>query len=126
MKEEDEGLPFTNFDLLVFGSVVLIFVSLLFVTIFDIYKSLDVQTVTVEITDKIVKRYESDLYLVFSDKETFKISNSTINWRWDSSDMYGKLRVNKKYKLKVCGWRIKFLSWYRNILDAEEIETNDE
>ena len=60
-------------------------------------------------------------YLVFTDKETFENTDCFIWFKFNSSDLQGKLERGKKYKAKVYGWRIPFLSVYRNIVKAKEI-----
>lgn len=79
-------------------------------------------TVRITVTDKVVKRYdESDVYLIFTEDETFKISDELSYLRYDSSDLYGKMKVGKTYDCKVSGWRIHVTSSYRNIIEAEEV-----
>lgn len=60
----------------------------------------------------------SGKYLVFTNSETFEISDSLWHFRFDSSDLYGQLRQDQHYVGKVYGWRIPFLSTYRNLLEA--------
>lgn len=57
-------------------------------------------------------------YLVFTDHGTFQITDSWIFTRWNSSDVYGRLRAGQTYDFEVAGWRIPFLSRYPNILEA--------
>lgn len=55
-------------------------------------------------------------YLVYTDKEVLKIEDSLIFGQFNSSDIYGMLVKGKTYKFKVFGFRIPFLSSYRNII----------
>jgi len=56
-------------------------------------------------------------YLVWSKEgEVFCVADSWSFLRFDSSDRYGELRENSHVKARVAGWRIPFLSWYRNVL----------
>lgn len=66
--------------------------------------------------------YISHKYLVYSDVETFEITDSLIEGRFDSSDMYGHLREGRCYQIDVYGWRIPMTSSYRNIVDAQEVD----
>lgn len=59
--------------------------------------------------------------LIFTDKTTYTVSDSIINWRWDSADVYGKLEIGKTYSATLQGWRIPFLSMFPNIIDPKEI-----
>lgn len=60
-------------------------------------------------------------YLIFTDTETFKVADSLIIGRWNSSDVYGRIRRDRTYKFVVYGWRVGWASEYRNIKDFEEV-----
>lgn len=81
-------------------------------------------TVTATVTDKerIVER-DSDggiqsKYLVFTDKETFENTDSLWALKFNSSDLYGKLQEGQTCEFDVVGFRVSWMSMYRNILDA--------
>lgn len=79
------------------------------------------ETVTITVTDKAVKRYdESDKYIIYTDNETFEITDKLLLGRFNSSDDYGRLKVGETYTVTVNGWRVPFLSWYRNIIEINE------
>lgn len=61
-------------------------------------------------------------YLVFTDVETFENTDCFIWFKFNSSDLQGKLKKGVEYEAKVYGWRIPFLSAYRNIVKAEKVE----
>ena len=78
-------------------------------------------TVTFTVEDKAIKRYgDDDKYLVYTDNGTYEITDSLVYWRWDSSDLYGKIKVGETYEAKVYGWRIPIFSSYKNIVSIEE------
>lgn len=80
-------------------------------------------TVTFTVEDKAIKRYsDDDKYLVYTDNGTYEITDSLVYWRWNSSDLYGKIKVGKTYEAKVYGWRIPIFSSYKNIVSVEEVE----
>lgn len=80
------------------------------------------EQVTITITDKDVKRYDdSDKYLIYTENGTFEITDTVAYWRWDSSDLYGRIEIGKTYTATICGWRIPFLSSYKNIIEVDEI-----
>jgi len=54
-------------------------------------------------------------YLIFTDSEVFENVDSWWHFKFNSSDIYAKLNKGKKAKIKVYGYRVPFLSWYRNI-----------
>ncbi len=77
------------------------------------------ETITITVTDKAIKRYdEKDKYLVYTGGEVYEVTDALPILRFDSSDDYGRLTVGKKYVVKVCGWRIRIFSQYRNIIDV--------
>lgn len=80
------------------------------------------ETVTATVTDKErITKQDNSYYLVFTDNEVFSVEDSWAKWRWDSSDLYGDIEIGKTYTFTVYGWRVPFLSWYRNILVIEEV-----
>ncbi|MFH1420913.1 MAG: DUF1523 family protein [Candidatus Aenigmatarchaeota archaeon] len=81
-----------------------------------------------EVTEKVVKRYgNSDKYLLFTrlnDGSTRVLENtdSLFEWKFDSSDIQAGIEPGKTYQFKTYGFRAPFLSWYENILSAEEVK----
>lgn len=80
--------------------------------------------VTFTITDKDIKRESesSDKYLIYTEDETFEITDLLLKGYFRSSDDYGHLKVGKKYRCTCYGWRSGFLSMYRNIKGCKEVE----
>jgi hypothetical protein len=65
-------------------------------------------------------------YLVWAlEGEVFMVADSWSFLQWDSSDRYGRLKEGKRFRALVAGWRIGFLSWYRNIIEIEEVAPPD-
>lgn len=58
----------------------------------------------------------SSKYLVFTENETFENTDAIFLGKWNSSDIQGALRIDSTYQARVYGWRIPFLSTYRNIV----------
>lgn len=83
-------------------------------------------TYAVTVTEKVVKRYDkSDKYLIFTqtangEEMVFENTDSVFEGKFNSSDIYGQLKVNRKYHIKVYGWRIPFFSAYQNIVSVKE------
>lgn len=103
---------------LIFAIVVII------VGVFLLYSYNTEKTYTVTITDKGIKESK---YMVFTKDEDedvypFEIADNIFYFRWDSSDMYGKIEIGNTYKVKTIGWRVPIFSWYENIVSAERIE----
>lgn len=69
-------------------------------------------TATVTGKERVVKHDPEgetySYYLVYTDKEVFKIEDSLLFGQFNSSDVYGMLAENTTYKFKVFGARIPF------------------
>ena len=82
--------------------------------------------VQVKIVEKTIKPDQSNGYLVFTENEVFEVEDSIAYWRWNSSDVYNKIKVGEVYNCKVCGWRVPFLSLYRNIITADAVPAEED
>jgi hypothetical protein len=85
---------------------------------------LTVSHVDVIITEKSDKLQKYLIYTVRvkneKEVETFEITDDKYFFNFNSSDKYGILRKEKKYRLKVQGIRLSYLSWYRNIVRIDD------
>ena len=59
--------------------------------------------------------------LVYTDKGTFKNSDSLLAGKFNSSDVTGMLCPGGTYELKVRGYRVGLLSMWPNILKVEKV-----
>ncbi len=74
------------------------------------------ETLDVRVTDKEnVVSGDQSTYLIFTDREVFANEDSLLEGKYNSSDVYSALEEDKCYTLTVYGWRVPFLSMYRNI-----------
>lgn len=107
------GFAFVGVGLLILGFVV-----------FSIWASFGtVETVTIKVKDKErVTQGSGDTqenkYLVFTEDETFENTDAMLHGKFNSSDLYGKLDKGKSYECKVNGYRVGFMSSYRNLLEC--------
>lgn len=89
-------------------------------------KTIDVPTYNNEKDTYIAKvtgkERVNGVYMVYTTEGTFKIEDSLIFGRFNSSDVYGMIQVGEYYKLKVFGIRSQFLDSYRNIIEVEKLE----
>ncbi len=92
----------------------------------------ETQTTNVEVgtvTNQYIKRNgwgrtAKDTFFVViqkndGEKEIFENSDSLFQWKWNSSDFQQELEIGKTYTFKVYGYRVPFLSWFRNIYSFE-------
>lgn len=81
------------------------------------------ETVQTKILDKDrVVTDESSKYLVYGETEVFENTDSILEGKFSSSDIQGHLVIGECYQLEVYGWRVPFLSRYRNIVESAEVE----
>lgn len=82
-------------------------------------------TITIKKTERIVQRGGNDAkYLVFTDSEVFEDTDSILNGKFNSSDLYGQLENGKTYNCKVYGYRMPFFSSYRNLVKCDPVATD--
>ena len=84
------------------------------------YGTDEVVTFTVEEKERIVKQSGegvSSKYLIFTDNGVFENTDTVWYWKWNSSDVYGDLKEGEEYTVMVYGWRVPFLSMYKNIVE---------
>jgi hypothetical protein len=80
----------------------------------------DRATFTVDSKERIAEG-DSARYLIFGKEEVFSNSDSILNGKFNSSDLYRDIKPGRRYDCEVIGWRVPLLSWYRNVLDCREV-----
>lgn len=82
--------------------------------------------VQVKVNEKAVSiRSDESVYLIMTDREVFENTDDLLIAKFNSSDVYASIKVGKKYKMVVYGFRIPFLSMYRNIRSVDEVSSYD-
>lgn len=103
--------------------IILLIALLLVGYIFLYQSSKDRITVLIKDKERITtgsKENISSKYLVYTEGEVFENTDALMFFKWDSSDLQNELDVGSEYKVLVVGWRIPFLSTYRNIIRVVE------
>lgn len=77
------------------------------------------------------KNIQDSDFLVFTDVTTFKLDDSILFFRFDSSDEFGKIKKGGCYHIGALGFRIPIFSIYPNIrymkeMPCKEIAYNEE
>ena len=65
----------------------------------------------------------SSKFIVYTEGEVFENTDNLMFFKFNSADVQNNLEPGKTYKIKVAGWRIPMLSYYRNILKIEDYES---
>lgn len=57
-------------------------------------------------------------YLVFTETDdVYQNEDAWFYGKWDSSDLQSQMDPGECYRAKVTGYRIRFMSWYPNIIE---------
>lgn len=85
----------------------------------------DYQVITV--TDKNINikgNAESGIkhvYMIFSEEGVYQNTDTIAYFKYNSSYVYSKLKIGETYNCLVYGFRVPFLSMYKNIVSCELI-----
>lgn len=78
---------------------------------------------TITVTEKTIGiNNQEESYLIYTDGEVYKIQDLLFVGFFTSSDVFGYMQVGKTYNVQVRGRRFPFLSFYKNITYAKELE----
>lgn len=78
----------------------------------------ELSCVTIERVENVIDGGNSK-YLVFTqDNGVFENSDTFFYWKFDSIDFYSKLAKGGDFDMITYGYRVPFLSWYPNIVEA--------
>lgn len=88
----------------------------------------NVETIEGVITDEYVKRYDDSDYfhivITTDDGESHILQNKDALWwgKFDSADVQQDIVEGGRYRLTVAGWRVRFLSWFPNVVEYERLD----
>jgi hypothetical protein len=74
--------------------------------------------VTVTEKERVVSK-DTSKYLIFTDREVLRNTDSLWLLKFNSSDVYGQIKIGDVCSFQVYGWRVPFLSMYRNIISFD-------
>ncbi len=80
------------------------------------------QELKIVVKDKYVKGQSGTYMVVDEEGNTYQITDLLFKGKFNSSDLYSQLEIGKKYDIETTGYRIPFLSWYKNINKISEEE----
>ena len=64
----------------------------------------------------------NDRYLIYTDKGVFSNHDSMFHGKFNSSDIYGEIKVDSMYQFKVYGLRNRFWTIYKNVKSIKKLE----
>ncbi|MFL0196638.1 DUF1523 domain-containing protein [Clostridium sp. WILCCON 0269] len=117
-----------NFYKLKFKIISIIITIILIFGLIMLFPHFFRNTYVVTIASKQVKNQGNGIqYLIYTQVEdgtirAFKDTNSIIEFKFGSEDIYRGLRINRKYKIKTYGIRIIPFSSYENIIEAQQVK----
>lgn len=75
----------------------------------------DEKQIEITISDKYTKGDKGRYFIVDNNDNAYVIKDLFFKGKFNSTDIYNKLKIGCTYKVKVSGIRIHFLSMYQNI-----------
>lgn len=99
--------------------------------VFTICLSFNDHTYTVTVTDKErVNNDDGSKYLIFGEKENGEVLvvenvDSMLRGKFNSSDVYGQIKIGNKYEITVVGVRVPFFSMYENVIAFKLVEQSE-
>ncbi|MBU3142805.1 DUF1523 family protein [Clostridium sp. CF012] len=118
-----------NFPQLKIGKVIIIVIVMLSVIMFFPHFFRNTYIVTIA-NKRVIKRNNIDTYLIYTQTENgnikiFNNTNSLLEFKINSEDLYWGLIVNSKYEIKAYGFSIPLLSYYQNIISVKGVKIGE-
>ncbi len=110
----------------VIATLIIIIIGIGSVIFLNIQSYTNEQEIEITIKDKYIKngsgKNSSSKYLVVdTENNTYQITDLLFKGKFNSTDLYNQLEINKKYKIEITGNRIHYFSMYPNINKIKEI-----
>jgi len=122
---------FRSSTLLQFKIVAIIISIIVMVGIIMSFPHFFRSTYIVTIANKqVIKSDNIDKYFIYTQMEdgsikVFQDTNSVLEFKFNSQDVYMGLRLNRKYEITAYGLRIPLLSSYENIIKVKAVDTGE-
>lgn len=118
-----------NFSEFKFGKLIISIIVMLGLVIFFPHFFRNTYIVTIA-NKRVITRNNTDTYLIYTQMENgnmkiFKNTNSLIEFKIYSQDVYWGLAVNRKYEIKAYGLNIPLLSSYQNIIKVKGVKIGE-
>lgn len=67
-----------------------------------------------------IQQGDSQKYMVYAENGVYENTDSIWFFKFNSADLYAKIKENKSYSCTTTGWRVQLLSWQPNIIKCTE------
>lgn len=103
------------------GIVIALFVTL--VALYTYKHDIVTSTVTIHVVDKqaVATGSNGHKYLIYTTGTTYQDTDNLFHGKFDSSDLYARIQRNNTYRCVTTGWRLPFLSQYKNLITCQHI-----
>ena len=102
-----------------YGLIIAGFLSIFLLGPIIHFSTMETTTGHVVVEKERINTKDTSKYMIFTDKEVFENTDSLLSLKWNSSDVYRDVKIGDTCTFKVTGIRVPFMSWYRNILEAQ-------
>ena len=102
--------------------IALVLAALIGGDLYITYGTVETVTITIKDEERIVTgsgKSTQSKYLVFTASETFENTDTLLHGKFNASDLQGALDRGQTYCVRVYGFRVPLLSWYRNIISID-------
>lgn len=69
--------------------------------------------------ERITPPNSKEMYIIYTDMGILQNTDIPCWGKWNSSDIYGAVRVGRVYTFKICSARIRLFSWYPKIISVK-------
>lgn len=85
------------------------------------YAKLDTVTMTVDEKESVAQGSSGHEYRVYTDKGTFVVKDSFVRPRFNSADVYARIKPGTTYRCEKFGWRAPFFSMFENLRKCQPV-----
>lgn len=78
------------------------------------------------VTDKYVKGEQGRYFVIDENGNAYIVKDLIFKGKFNSTDIYNQIKIGEKYKIETTGYRIRFLSQYKNINKVQKIENSSQ
>ena len=106
------------------NNIILVIILLFILSIPILLSYIGYDKLTITIKDKYIKNYNnSSLYIIVdTNNNSYEVSDKFFILKFNSTDIYNSFEIGKSYEIETTGFRVQFLSWYKNINKVYRIE----